>query len=100
MEKIYKSTPVIEREVAGFEVIHGLLNAFIPSVISCNVLKSKNWHHDSLLRLLTADYRLELQQAESPYENLRVVLDYISGLTDSHALALYRNIKGITLPHV
>jgi dGTPase len=100
MEKIYKSMPVIEREVAGFEVIHGLLNAFIPSVISRNVIKSKNWHHDSLLRLLSADYRLEIQQAETPYENLRVVLDYISGLTDSHALALYRNIKGITLPHL
>jgi len=100
LEKIYKSTPVIEREVAGFEVIHGLLNAFIPSMLTYHILKRKNWHHDSLLRLLPTDYRLDLQQAETSYEQLRIVLDYISGLTDSHALALFRNIKGITLPNL
>lgn len=100
LEKIYKSTPVIEREVAGFQVIHGLLEAFVPAVTEICIHKRKSWRHDSLVRLLPADFREELEEAPSAYDKIRTLLDFISGMTDSHALGLYRNIKGISLPHI
>jgi dGTPase len=32
------------------------------------------------------------------YPLLRALIDFISGMTDKYALALYRKVKGIALP--
>jgi len=97
-QKIYKSKPVIEREIAGFEVLNGLLETFVPAILGLKSEQKLSWHFSSLLRLLPEDFLLEIESAESLYESLLILLDYISGLTDSHALSIYRNIKGISLP--
>lgn len=99
-EKIYKSKPVIEREIAGFEVLNGLLETFVPVVINLKSVKKMSWHNSSLLRLLPGDYIVEIENSTNLYESLLALLDFISGLTDSHALSIYRNIKGISLPGV
>ena len=39
----------------------------------------------------------DLRQSDSEYLALRTVIDFVSGLTDRHALSLYRKIKGISL---
>lgn len=97
-EKIYKSKSVIEREIAGFEVLNGLLETFVPVVINLKSSKKMSWHNSSLLRLLPTDHMVEIENSESLYESLLALLDFISGLTDSHALSIYKNIKGISLP--
>jgi len=97
--KIYKSKPVIEREVAGFEVLKGLLDTFVPAVLECHNNPKPSWYRSSLIRLLPWDYQLMIDKSESLYEVLLVLLDFISGMTDSYALSLYRNIKGISLPN-
>lgn len=100
IKKIYKSDPVIEREIAGFEVLNGLLDTFVPAVLHYCSGKKLGWHHNSLLKLLPDDFYDDLQKNKDVYEALLVLLDFISGMTDSHALSLYRNIKGISLPSV
>lgn len=97
-EKIYKSKPVIEREIAGFEVLNGLLETFVPVVVNLKSNKKMSWHNSSLLRLLPGDYIVEIENSENLYESMLALLDFISGLTDSHALSIFRNIKGISLP--
>ncbi len=99
-EKIYKSQPVIEREIAGFEVLHGLLEAFCPPVVQWTANQKLNWHQSTTFRLLPEELRDEIREATDLYENVLKLLDFISGLTDSRALALYRNIKGISLPGI
>ncbi len=99
LEKIYRSHTVIEKEVAGFEVLNGLLSAFAEPVFLQASGHPLNWRKSGLLRLLPADTREELR-GQNPYEAMLTLLDFISGLTDSRALALFRNIKGISLPGV
>jgi dGTPase len=96
--KIYKSRPVIEREIAGFEVLNGLLETFVPAVLQNHVEKKGSWHNRSLLKLLPIDIQEELDTKTDAYDLLLILLDFISGMTDSYALSLYRNIKGISLP--
>ncbi|MBR5190185.1 MAG: dehydrogenase, partial [Paludibacteraceae bacterium] len=38
--------------------------------------------------------------AESDYEKVQSILDYISGMTDVYALDLYRKINGMSLPTI
>jgi dGTPase len=94
--KIYKSKPVIEREVAGFEVLKGLLETFVPAVGDLHLHEKGTWYHSSLIKLLPADYQMMMEKSGRIYESLLILLDFISGMTDSHALSLYRNIKGIS----
>jgi len=95
IESIYRSRNVVEIEAAGFNVLNGLLEAFVPAALNMGQM---NKRQSVAFRLLPLDTKEELQSAKSTYEVLRVLLDYISGLTDSNAMSLYRKLMGISLP--
>lgn len=98
VEKIYRSDAVTETEAAGFEVLDGLMQAYAPAVHDLRTTGGSA-RNKNLIRLMPEDIRYELHQNDlSVYETLRLCLDFISGLTDSHALTLFRRIKGIALP--
>ncbi len=99
VKEIYQSRQVLEKEVAGFEVISGLLEAFVPAVFVHKFEReSISGHHKSVYRLLPPDtaHKVE-QEAQTVYECVLHVTDLISAMTDSSALKLYRIIKGIEL---
>lgn len=98
VRKIYKSKPVIEREIAGFQVLNGLLETFLPAVLALQGPHKVSWRNKSLLELLPAESFAEMKGEGNPYHLMQSLLDFISGITDSYALSLYRNIKGISLP--
>lgn len=98
--KIYRSRPVMETEAAGFEVLGGLLEAFVPaayaSAFDHNRFSKKN---QAVLRLLPDPFAPAKSSAEStPYSLLMHIIDYIASMTDTSAISLYRKIKGISLP--
>lgn len=95
INKIYRSRNVLEIEAAGFNVLNGLLEAFVPAALN----KGKMSKRQSVsFRLLPDDLKEEIGSAKDAYEVLRSLLDYISGLTDSNAMSLYRKLMGISLP--
>jgi dGTPase len=95
IERLYRSRPVLEIEAAGFEVLGGLLDAFL-----CAIFDSRANHRSrKLLDLLPNQFRAIGPQAGAPaYEQILLLTDYVSGLTDQNALSLYKTIKGIELP--
>ncbi len=100
IQKIYRCEQVMEREAAGFRVIDSLLEIF--SVAAFNKVFSPNQFSGkerSIVRLLPEEYSYVMDQPGiSAYEVLLVITDFISGLTDSHALSIYRKINGISVP--
>ena len=101
IEKIYRSQVVIQTEVAGFEVLPGLLEEFTHAAYYFKFDKEAySPKHQSIIRLLPTDKLNELQSADSVYDAMLICLDYISGMTDSFALLVFRRIKGISLPKV
>ncbi len=98
VEKIYSYKSVIEREAAGYEVIGGLLDIFIKAVNEAaeDKLSTKN---KSIIRLLPEQFFEKDGKVERDlYNRLLRVTDYVSGMTDSFAISLFRRIKGISLP--
>jgi dGTPase len=96
VEKIYRAQVVLEKEIAGFEVLDGLLNTLVGAVVeftNCN----ESIRTKTILRALPRDVTFLLHEGDL-YSNLRVLLDYISSMTDSHALTMYRKIRGMSLP--
>jgi len=99
VEKIYRSQVVIEIEAAGFEVLPGLLEEFLHAAWAKNFRQGFTKKYESILRLLPPEIRSATENSgENTYSILRNTLDYISGLTDKHALNLFRQIRGISLP--
>ena len=97
IENIYRSRQVLEKEAAGFEVISGLLETFLEAVfLKFYSTESYTGKHQSIYRLLPEYTKFKLEEKEkSAYENVLIVTDFISGLTDSSALSIFRTIKGI-----
>ncbi len=95
INQLYRSRPVLEIEAVGFEVLGGLLDAFL-----CAVFDASQGHRSrKLLLLLPEQFRAEGHQAHvSPYEKILLLTDFVAGMTDQNALSLYKTIKGIELP--
>lgn len=97
IRKIYRSKLVLEKEAGGFEVIDFLIEAFALSMYY-NFFKTPLPKHKSTLRLLPDEYAVQLDSNKTLYESLQIINDFVSGLTDSHAVRLYQTIKGFRLP--
>ncbi len=95
MEKIYRYKSVVEREVAGYEVLGGLLDTFIHAYNESyegNLLRKNR----AVVNLLPK--RITNNPPDDIYLRLLNVIDFVSGMTDSFAVSLFRKIKGISLP--
>jgi len=100
VKRIYQSKQVLGKEAAGFEVMDGLLEAFVLAAyyIGHDTTGHYSSRHKSIYQLLPTDviYKLE-NESTQVYESILHITDYISGMTDSSALKIYRIIKGIDL---
>jgi dGTPase len=86
---IYNHKSVVEIEIAGYNVIGGLLEEFVTAVLHSSRDKSKK-----LLRLIPKQFVIN---QDSLYANIQSVVDFIAGMSDLFAVDLYRRIKGITI---
>ena len=95
IEKIYRSRGVVEREVAGYEVLGGLLDTFINAYNEAyqEKVSAKN---KAVFELLPK--RMTEEIPDDLYLRLLRIIDFVSGMTDSLAVSLFRKIKGISLP--
>lgn len=60
--------------------------------------QARSRKYQNLQLLLPQEVQLNIKaQPQNVYFMLRNIIDFISGLTDRHALSLYRKIKGISL---
>jgi dGTPase len=95
--KVYCARPVLEVEACGFDVIGGLLEAFV-NAIEVKAQGSKNGKVRARTLLgLVPDAPSDLATL-SPYKRLLLATDFVSGMTDSFAVDLYQRIRGISLP--
>lgn len=97
VDAIYRARHVVEIEASGHQVLPGLLEEFTEAGLHL-IRGDRSRKYENLSLLLSPDVVLAIRtQPEDHYHMLRSVIDFVSGLTDRHALSLYRKIKGISL---
>lgn len=90
VENIYQSREVIEKEIAGYQIIQTLLEKFIDAYN--NDFEGNASSYDRLLlKMLPEKF---LQKKENLYERLMHICQYVSLLTDGNALMIYEMING------
>ncbi len=96
--KIFNYRPILEMELAGEQIIRGLLDTFVKAMMSPDYKDSRT-AEGKLYELVSRDYRFIFENYNTypnpVYNRLQLVTDYICGMTDSYALSLYQKLKGI-----
>lgn len=95
-ERCYGVADVLEIELAGYEALGGLLEHFVPAVIPEPSDRPRSGRERKSLELLR-HHRVAID-AGTLYERVLRVTDFVSGMTDRAALAIYRRLKGIAIP--
>ncbi|MDD3885637.1 MAG: deoxyguanosinetriphosphate triphosphohydrolase [Victivallaceae bacterium] len=99
---IYNTRAVAEIVGAGFELVSGMLDIFVPCANELAAEKSGGAaasYRSRRLGALLPDFNADSGDrfVRDPYWRLMRVLDYVSGMTDSYAVSLYQKLKGISL---
>ena len=91
IEKIYESKEVIEKEVAGYNIIDKLLDTFISSV-NRYYEGSQTSYDDLIIKLLPSTTNLN---HDNLYSRLLEICHYVASLSDRKALNVYNKITGV-----
>ncbi|HET6254014.1 MAG TPA: dNTP triphosphohydrolase [Puia sp.] len=94
VQHIYNHRSVVEIEIAGYNVIGGMLREFFGALLQPGSIKSQK------LRQLISKQFVIAGQPGSLYSDIQSVVDFISGMTDLYAVDLYRKITGIDFPRI
>jgi dGTPase len=88
---VYSYHKAVEIEAAGFEVLGGLLNLFLSAIYSSDA-KSKK-----IKSLIPGQFHSNNNVPK--YEKVMRIVQFVSGMTDTYAIDMYRKLKGISLPN-
>ena len=90
VSKIYQSTEVVEKEVAGYRIIADLLDVFVTALN--NTFDGNPSNFDKLvLNLLPEEYKIENTNL---YDRIMQVCSYVSGISDSYAIRMHKKLTG------
>ncbi|WP_299063380.1 deoxyguanosinetriphosphate triphosphohydrolase [uncultured Polaribacter sp.] len=90
VEKIYNSTEVVEKEIAGYRIIADLLDVFVTALN--NKFNGTTSNFDELvLNLLPEEYQTDL---DNLYNRIMQVCSYVSRMSDSYAIRMHKKMTG------
>lgn len=91
-DRIYTTPAVLQIEIAGFEILGGLLGKIVPALLKP---EDRSEEQKKIVALVPKKFT---QNKTTAYQRLLGATDYISGMTDTFALSLFRQLHGIELP--
>lgn len=102
---------VLSLEVVGERVIRELLSVFYNAVNCEEVeeLEKTNTYNGKLYHMISDNYKYIAQydydvhryrdlKGVNKYDKIHLIVDFVSGMTDSYAVMLYKKLVGISLP--
>ncbi|MBQ4818829.1 deoxyguanosinetriphosphate triphosphohydrolase [Aquimarina sp. MMG016] len=93
ISKIYQSSEVVEKEIAGYEILATLLGRYCEATENHNRSESSNY--DKLI--LKAEGKNFDYKNDNLYDRLISISNYVASLTDGNALLKFQKIKGLQI---
>lgn len=99
--KVFDDKSILKKEIAGWEAIYGLLKIFVNASKSVNFQSSGNNYESRLYKIISASHRKVFEDIEKypndEYRKYQLIVDFISGMTDTYAIDLFQELKGIKI---
>ena len=102
---------VLTLEVVGNRVIRELLDIFYNALITSNykIIEDTTKYEGKIYHMISDNYKyiakFDYNKGKSrtlenitDYDKIHLIVDFISGMTDSYAVLLYKKLVGINLP--
>ncbi|MBX2980929.1 MAG: dNTP triphosphohydrolase [Flavobacteriales bacterium] len=97
--RVLKHRRIINIELAGWNVITGLLEEYVPASLTKDFCPDSKSREGRLYRTISSSYRHLFENYKNypndTYRKLQLVTDFVSGMTDTYALDLYQRLRGI-----
>jgi dGTPase len=97
---VFEDPNVMQAEIAGYEVISGLLDKFVTAAKSDEFHSQGKGLEGRYYRMISSSLRYIHEKYPSgksrEYGNLQLIVDFISGMTDSYALSYYKKLTGVS----
>jgi dGTPase len=100
VKELYHHPAVIDRELAGFEVLQGLLDIFIQAMESMHAGTPSSYEKLVVKKLPDSCFAPLRKPLSERYLRLLSIACYVASLTDEQAIQKYRQFKGIEFPHL
>ena len=100
---VFDNKKIMQAELAGWEAIYGLLEIFIPAILSEDFDSTKNSRESRIYKSISSSYRYYYENFSTKYHSndiynrIQLVVDFISGMTDSYSISLFQKLKGIKI---
>ncbi|WP_299259125.1 dGTP triphosphohydrolase [uncultured Aquimarina sp.] len=91
VDKIYQSSEVVEKEIAGYEILATLLDRYCTAMDNFNNERASNY--DKLI--LKAEGSNFDYKNDDLYTRLISISNYVASLTDGNALLKFQKIRGL-----
>ena len=101
-EYVHTNEDIISREIVGYNMIHKMLDIFVPIVLE-DEIKINKGYEGKIYSLISSNYRLICKDSikdgkqSKEYYKLLLVTDFICGMTDSYALSTYKTLNAINI---
>lgn len=99
---VYNNDRIVANEIVGYNIIHKLLDSFVPVTLNENV-KAYKGYDGKVYSLISKNYRficeqrIEQEECSVEYCKLLLITDFICGMTDSYAAHIYQELMAIKL---
>ncbi|WP_027127511.1 deoxyguanosinetriphosphate triphosphohydrolase [Gelidibacter mesophilus] len=90
VEKVYQSEEVINKEIAGYKIIDGILEVFTDTIVNHHEGTLSSYHK---LILKIFPKTLDLNQ-ENLYHSLLGICNYVAKFSDSKAISTHKKLQG------
>lgn len=99
-QRIYCAPEVVSIQAAGFQVVGDLLERFVHVVDDIAEQGDRASSRSRMLIHLIPEQFIGPDRVPNPdaYQRLLLLTDFVSGMTDSYAVTLYKKVTGISLP--
>jgi dGTPase len=99
-QRIYCAPEVVSIQAAGFQVVSDLLERFTQVVDDVAERGERASPRSRMLIRLVPEQFIGPARVpvEDAYQRLLLLTDFVSGMTDSYAVSLYKKVTGISLP--
>lgn len=108
-KNIYNNTEVISLELVGKTVLTSLLEKFVSAVLDTSGYLDTRTESGKLYHLISNNFKhIQFIDANNKYQKnkklteqqkIQLVIDFVSGMTDSYALKLHKILTGTALPY-
>ena len=101
---VFENKKILQTELAGWEVLKGLLEIFIEVSKSPDFKAKGNSAESRLYKMISSSFRHLYENYPSiyhvsndEYRKFQLITDFVSGMTDSYALNYFHKLKGIKI---